>query len=80
MITSTEKLKKEYEPTRLLRYASIRTVFYSPKELENAYIMWATTNPACRITEWDEYCDIRDAVPLGTNAKIRRQLNRFQFQ
>lgn len=80
MITSPERIKKEYEPTRLLRYASIRTVFYPAKELENAYLVWATTTPSARHQEWDEYCDIRDAVPLGTNAKIRRQLNRFHFQ
>ena len=73
MITSTFTLKIEYERTRLGRYGDTRqNVFYSQVELGAACESWATQYAGKREMEWDDYCDVRDRVPRGTNAAIRR--------
>lgn len=74
MIYDSARLKLDYEPTRLGRYAGVRReAFYSNIDLYAAYENWATPYTGSRQPEWDEYCDVRDLVPKGTNAKIRRE-------
>lgn len=80
MITGSIALKFEYEPTRKGRYGEIRQdVFYTPTEFANAYWDWVKTPSHKREREWDIYCDVRDAVPPGTNAEVRRKRNSSRF-
>lgn len=74
MITESGRIRIEYEPTRLGRYGDTkRDVGYAPVDLLNAYWEWSHTPSHKREPEWDLYCDVRDRVPMGTNAKIRSQ-------
>lgn len=74
MITETGRLRLEYESTRLGRYGDTRQdVAHPPVDLVNAYWEWSHTPSHKREPEWDTYCDIRDRVPRGTNAKIRKR-------
>jgi hypothetical protein len=67
------RLELEYEQTRLTRYQNVRTnVFYPPAEIMAAYEAWATSYSGKRDMEWDDWSDVRDGVPRGTNAQIRR--------
>jgi hypothetical protein len=47
---------------------------YTIEELSTAYWAWALEKQG-REPQWDAYCDVRDCVPLGTNAKIRQERN-----
>lgn len=72
MITDPESIKRQYEPSRLNRYSNLkRDVWYSPENLQFAYDLWAD-HPYGREHLWDNYCDARDCVPSGTNARIRK--------
>lgn len=65
--------KRFYEPNRLLRYTGIKlNVNYTAEEFSEAYLDWVNF-PYGREKQWDAYCDVRDRVPRGTNARIRRQ-------
>lgn len=44
-------------------------VNYTYEELKNAYLRWVNGVPTLREKEWNEYCDIRDRLPLGTTQK-----------
>ncbi len=80
MLTDSLRLKHEYEPTRLQRYGDIRQdTFYTPQEFANAYWEWCNTPSHKRDREWDFYTDIRDRVPMGTNADIRKHRNANRF-
>jgi len=72
MITDSQKIKLEYEIVRRGRYAGIKETYYHHSELVNAYLEWANA-PYGREAEWDLWCDLRDEVPRGTNAKIRKE-------
>jgi hypothetical protein len=68
----------EYEQIRLGRYGNVRqNVYYSPEEWRDAYLAWALYTHT-REDRWDAYCDIRDAVPPGTNDKIRKDWCKFR--
>lgn len=72
MLKDTEHLKVDYELVRCGRYdGTTRNVFYPQIEMLAAYEAWATAYSGKRELEWDEWCDVRDGVPRGTNAKIR---------
>lgn len=79
MIVDPLNIQRDYEHTRLARYgAEPRDVYYSPEDMIKAYLAWAN-HPYGREHQWDSYSDVRDGVPWGTNARIRkkRQDNRF---
>lgn len=74
MITSSDYIKINYEDQRLSRYANIQqNVFYTHSEYLAAYEAWTTSYSGARWPEWDDYCDVRDKVPRGTNAKFRQE-------
>jgi len=59
-----------YEQFRSARYNGISIVEHSEEAFLKAYLAWKDTEGR-REFEWDEYCDIRDNVPLGTNKEYR---------
>lgn len=79
MITDPESIKQQYEGARLNRYSGIkRNIWYSPEDFLFAYELWAN-HPYGREHLWDEYCDVRDGVPRGTNTHIRRDRIRTRW-
>jgi len=71
MIPHGGEIKRDYEPARLMRYGNTRqTAVYTQEEYNEAYWAWALY-PYGREVQWDFWCDARDRVPPGTNAKIR---------
>ncbi len=73
MLTDSLRLKLDYERTRLNRYGrDVKTATYTEEEYLEAYNDWVT-HPYGREHLWDLYCDVRDRVPMGTNATIRRR-------
>lgn len=72
MITDPESIRQQYEHARLSRYSGIkRGIWYSNEDLQFTYDIWAN-HPYGREHLWDDYCDARDGVPRGTNARIRK--------
>lgn len=80
MITSTERLKIEYECSRMGRYKGYRIgIKYTSLELSVAFENWCEGKSHNREMEWDDYCDVRDGVSRGTNGKIRRERARQRW-
>lgn len=72
MITDPESIRIQYESVRLSRYSHVKKrACYSPEDFSWAYQKWSNEKFA-REHYWDDYCDMRDGVPLGTNAAIRK--------
>lgn len=78
MIHDSLTLKLDYELTRLERYKERKRADYTVTELAEAYWAWVLA-PYGRNTEWDSYCDMRDNVPRGTNARIRKDRRMSPF-
>ncbi len=73
MITDPESIQRQYEPTRLSRYSHVKKrTYYSLEDYSWAYLKWANEKFA-REHYWDDYCDMRDGVPQGTNRAIRKE-------
>ena len=69
----------DYEEARLKRYEGFQSEEHDELLFVAGYIRWAKTPPSPRDTRektWDEYCDIRDSVPVGTNQTIRHNQQR----
>ncbi len=72
MITNPEDIRRQYEPTRLSRYSHIKKrETYTAEDLCLVYEIWRN-HPYSRERLWDDYCDIRDRMPRGTNNAIRK--------
>lgn len=70
----------DYEPIRLSRYENVKQgVKYSLDARREAYTEWSEAYTGSRENLWDVYCDVRDSVPRGTNAKIRKHRLRQEF-
>ena len=64
-------IRQEYEPLRLSRYSGInQNTRYTERDLLDAYNAWANLSARDRVNQWTVYCDVRDHVPIGTNATI----------
>jgi hypothetical protein len=62
-----------YERDRLGRYGHTpQNEPYSQSDLLLAYDIWSQDKHEDRQKHWDFYCDVRDCVKLGTNAKITK--------
>lgn len=64
----------DYEKLRLDRYKDLKQprYNYTHNDLISAFEAWAQAGSK-RDDEWDTYCDIRDGVPEGTNADLRKK-------
>lgn len=66
-------IREQYESARLSRYSRItKRVSYTNEQLKIVYDLWAN-HPYGREHLWDDYCDVRDGVPRGTNTMIRKE-------
>lgn len=80
MLTDSLRITLEYEQTRLYRYLGIKQrIDYTSDDFRDMYVLWVTSSTGNREKEWDNYCDIRDRVPRGTNWRIRRKLMQSRF-
>lgn len=62
----------DYFHERMARYLKIPYRHqYTDDEILRAYKNWSSLEPGFRDEAWDTYCDARDSMPLGINARIR---------
>lgn len=72
-----ERYSGIYEADRMRRYASIdQRKEWSHEDIVFYYKQWNSDKRFSRQRTWDEYCDVRDGFPLGTNASLVLKRNR----